>query len=422
MKKIIVFLLAILLCLPSCTGIGDGLPESSEKEDSTQAQTSAQNSREELEYSPVSVSSGGATINPIRAYSYSSYYKDGEGYEADGLGSYDIYSDPSITPNDFPTLVCAGDEVTFSYPSNLTFGRVTVRDLNYVSIPITVELERLAELPVGDYVIEFSETERGDGLTTGYDAIFRLVITQSTSSHPGYFNQITMIRYDFSGYGVSTKVIEPCYLSYTIIDMIVSLSVTETKAEKIADGELEDYGYSPPVERGTLWLEIGSSLYRINPDATEMCLVKTHLGAGYRMSGEYLDLAILAKCLYEAWYYHPYDYYSGTYDNSTGTISLERMYEAESGVEIGVIDFDVKKEYGAVNTVTVEITAKKDADLRLVLDSRQSDDNLGAGDLKELSMKKGERQTLTLSFSGWQYSYWIYIRVDNTVVSVQIKP
>ena len=98
------------------------------------------------------------------------------------------------------------------------------------------------------------------------------------------------------------------------------------------------------------------------------------------------------------------------------------MYEAESGVEISVIDFDVKKEHGSVNTVTVEITAKKDADLRLVLDSRQSDDNLGAGDLKEFSMKKGKKKTVTLSFSGWQYSYWIYIRVDNTVVSVQIKP
>jgi len=231
-----------------------------------------------------------------------------------------------------------------------------------------------------------------------------------------------MIRYDFSGYGVSTKVIEPCHLSYTIIDMIVSLSVTETKEEKIADGQLDDYGNSPPVERGTLWLEIGSDLYRLNPEATEMCLVKTHLGAGSRMSGEYLDLAILAKCLYEAWYYHPYDYYSGSFDNSTGEISLGNVYSSDSAVNVILKSFDVKKEYGAVNTVTVEISAVKDADLRLVLDSRQSDDNLGAGDLKELSMKKGEKQTLTLSFSGWQYSYWIYIRVDNTVVSVQIKP
>lgn len=246
-----------------------------------------------------------------------------------------------------------------------------------------------------------------------------LEITKETNRD--YSEGIELIRYDWSGYGVSYNTIEPCKLSSDIIEIIGSMKITEEKSDEIADGTLDEYYNAPPVQRGTSWVEIGSKIYRLDPEMTEISIVKRHLGEGKKLDSD-SDIARLAKLLHQAWYYHPYDYYSGTYDNSTGTISLERMYEAESGVEISVIDFDVKKEHGSVNTVTVEITAKKDADLRLVLDSRQSDDNLGAGDLKEFSMKKGKKKTVTLSFSGWQYSYWIYIRVDNTVVSVQIKP
>ncbi len=374
-------------------------------------------------YSSVIIESGGEEISPIRVYSYSSYYKDGEGYEADGLGAYAIFTDSAISPDDFPILVYSGEKIDFSSPENVTLGMISVYDLNYVSMPIRFSnLYELSKLPIGDYIIVFNETERGDGLTSGYDSIFRFIVTQSTSSHPGYSSPIILTRYDWSGYGVSRKTIEPCYLSYTIIELIYSLSLSENKSEIIAEGDLADYGNSPPVERGTSWVEIGSNIYRFDPEITEIALVETHLGAGSLLSAESPDLGIISDLLHAAWYYHPYDYYSGSYDNSTGNISIDRMYEAESDVEINVKSFIVEKEFNSVNSVTLEITAKADVDLRLVLDSRQSDDNLGAGDLKEFSMKKGETQTVTLSFSGWQYSYWIYIKADNTMVSVQIKP
>lgn len=250
-------------------------------------------------------------------------------------------------------------------------------------------------------------------------SVVTLKIPKETESE--YSEPINLIRYDWSGYGVSYKTLEPCSLSSDIIKIIASMSETDEKADEIADGALDDYYNQPPVERGTSWVEIGSEIYRLDPEMTEISIVERHLGAGKKLdSASSIDR--LGKLLHEAWYYHPYDYYSGSFDNSTGKISLECMYEAESDVEINVKDFKVEKEHGSVNSVTIEITAKADVDLRLVLDSRQSDDNLGAGDLKEFSMKKGEKKTVTLSFSGWQYSYWIYIKADNTMISMQIKP
>lgn len=234
--------------------------------------------------------------------------------------------------------------------------------------------------------------------------------------------QVKLVRYDWSGYGVSYKTIESCQLADEIVEIISAMDETMKVSMMKALGDLEDYGNNPPVDRGTSWVEIGSELYRLDPEMTEISIVKRHLGAGKMLDSD-SSIDRLGDLLYDAWYYHPYDYYSGTYDNSTGTISLERMYEAESGVEISVKDFDVKNESGAVNTVTVEVTAKKDIDLRLILSSQQSDDNIGLGDRKEFSMKKGKKKTVTLSFSGWDsHSYWIDIKADNTVVSITINP
>ena len=236
-----------------------------------------------------------------------------------------------------------------------------------------------------------------------------------------YSEPINLVRYDWSGYGVSFNTIEPCALADEIVRIIESMAKTDEKSDEIADGTLEEYYNSPPVERGTSWVEIGSEIYRLDPEMTEIAIVESHLGAGKKLDSD-SSIGRLATLLHQAWYYHPYDYYSGSYDNATGKISIERMYEAESKVEINVKSFDVKKEHNSANTVTVEITAKEDAEVRLKLDSRQSDDNLGAGDLKELSMKKGEKKTVTLFFSGWQSSYWIYIKADNTMLSVRIDP
>ncbi|MBO5701308.1 MAG: hypothetical protein J6S71_02610 [Clostridia bacterium] len=236
-----------------------------------------------------------------------------------------------------------------------------------------------------------------------------------------YSQEINLIRYDWSGYGVSYKTIEPCAFADEIIEIITSMKKTSKVSAMIAFGDLESYGNDPPVERGTSWVEIGSEIYRLDPEMTEISIVERHLGSGKKLDSA-TSIDRLGDLLHAAWYYHPYDYYSGSYDNSTGEISLDRMYEAESDVAMNVKSFSVEKEHGSINSVTVEVTAKADVDLRLVLDSRQSDDNLGAGDLKEFSMKKGETQTVTLSFSGWQYSYWIYIKADNTMISMQINP
>ncbi len=237
----------------------------------------------------------------------------------------------------------------------------------------------------------------------------------------GYSEEINLIRYDWSGYGVSYKTIEACSLSSDIIEIIASMSKTDEKSEKIADGSLDDYGNAPPVERGTSWVEIGSKIYRLDPEMTEISIVERHLGEGKKLESD-SDIARLGDLLHDAWYYHPYDYYSGSYDNSTGKISLDHMYEAESDVEINVKSLSVEKEFNSVNSIKLELISDIDQIVEMRLESAQSDDNLAAGDYKEISLTKNKPEAVELSFGGWEYSYWITVTVDNTRINLRIEP
>lgn len=390
MKKIFVFLLAVLLCLPSCAGIGD---------DPTETERTVISGDEEIhtdfEGVYLTLDSVCETSLSVTWHNDSEYEMIfGEEYKVELLsadGSWNSVLKDLFSVEAIALLLPSGGEIKKGY-----------------------SLKPFDVSALGRYRLRCEFWYGGNTYNTWVEF-------EVGNEKAEYTGSVKLTRYDWSGYGISYKTIDPCVLADEIIGIIQSMPQTNEKSVKIADGVLEEYYNAPPVERGTSWVEVGSKIYRLDSEMTEISIVERHLGEGKKLESD-SDIERLAKLLHQAWYYHPYNYYSGSFDNSTGKISLDCMYEAESNVDIKVKSFKVEKEFNSVNSVTVELTAKADVEVRLVLDSRQSDDNLGAGDLKEISMKKGETQTVTLSFSGWQYSYWVYIKADNTMISMQINP
>ncbi len=230
---------------------------------------------------------------------------------------------------------------------------------------------------------------------------------------------VLLRRYAFDGGAVSSKTVSAGPLASEILGELANAASTGKKAEKISDEPLSSFYSAPPVEPGTLWIEAGGLLYRASPDLSELFLVETHLGAGR-------GLAVSERCrsaLYSAWYYYPYDYYSGSYQNRTDRLELTRMFEADSAVEIRVKKLEIKNEIDPVNKIAVELLSKDDRTVTLTLDCRQGADNLAAGDRRTLSLEAGKAETAELTFGGFRnVTYWITLAADNTMVSIAVEP
>ena len=104
---------------------------------------------------------------------------------------------------------------------------------------------------------------------------------------------------------------------------------------------------------------------------SRICRVDDYLGGG-----EYLEISdSLKKMLNEAWYYYPYDFYTGVF--SGGEFSISHVYEAASAVKVEVTDIRLIGEDGRV---TLKLTAGCDTEVFVSAMSYQSDDNLGSTD------------------------------------------
>ncbi len=230
---------------------------------------------------------------------------------------------------------------------------------------------------------------------------------------------LELIRYAPSGWGISRKTVE---YGGKMIDHLDSLKETGETSPKLSDiEELPAYGYDVPenVERGTFWVSYGDKLYRADPVFETICFVETYFG-----EGKVLEMPEeLSKMLWDAWYYAPYDYYTGTYVNGGEIPEPEHRYSADSNVTVKIKDFHViKAHHPENNSVTVELTAKTDCKAVVTLDCYASDDNLSGGDWKEITLKAGQPQELTLNFGGFTFNYWIKISVDNTIAEIKIEP
>ena len=235
--------------------------------------------------------------------------------------------------------------------------------------------------------------------------------------------KIRILQYTWDGWGISYKTIEDCDTLYNIIDYLKNAKETGKTTEKISDDVLELGGGEYPVERGTMWIEWGNKIYRLSHDRSRLCLVDTHFG-----KGEVLEITEeFITNVNNAWYYAPYDYYSGTYRNSDDTFEIEHIFKSPSSVQMSVKGIDIANgsdfHDGDVNKITVELLSTTDQEITIYLDCQQSEDNRGEGDFKTVQLKKDVPVTVELSFSGWSdFYYWIYIKADYTMARIEINP
>ena len=244
---------------------------------------------------------------------------------------------------------------------------------------------------------------------------------------PGYEEGVNLIRYNWDGIGIKQKGIYTCDLGYAIIDCLSKLQETGDIIPVISeDAKIEFSGSQPivsgrlPIERGTVWIDCGSvGLFRLNPEMTEICIVETHFG-----EGKVLQMTdTLESLLSQAWYYHPYDYWYGNYENNT--VTLQQVYKAVSAVEhIKIEDMYIIDEIDSKNNkIVLNIQANESKKVMVCLKSYHSDDNIAGIYFKEIDLISGEEITLEFTFPGfYNYTYWVSIMIDNTQINMAINP
>ncbi len=151
--------------------------------------------RESYQYSSTVVNSGAEGIRPIRTLSWKTQYaaNGNELLTGDGEGSYGLFRDPGTDPNTFPTLTVSG-EITVNVSEHTKIGTPTVYDLDYEPIESSPGWKELHMLPVGEYIVVFSETEDerntrwglGKYWVTGYENVFRIIILPSGKMNEFY--------------------------------------------------------------------------------------------------------------------------------------------------------------------------------------------------------------------------------------------
>ncbi len=391
----------------------------------------AQNETDKYRYSSSIVSSGQNNIQPIQCMRGTTQYEKGEPVlNGCGDGVYRIFDDPETQLSDIPVLAWSGD-VNVTVPVNVLLGYIKVYGTDYEELGFAIEGFRdLSALPHGEYLIVFAEQIDGRGCDaeiedfwiTDNECLFRLVIPEPSSKdleETEYQAALKMMLYNWDGYGVSIKTIAACDLAYSIIDALEDMPETGETVDKISEETVDEYSGVLPVKGGTMWIDVGTDIYRLNPDNTQLCRVKEHLGKGYviEMTEQFKTM------IRDAWHYHPYDYYSGTYINESDELVVNHVYEADSSIQIQVKKIEVENKYHPTNKITVELVSTIDQTVDVRVDCYRSDDDLDGGDYKELTLKAGKKQTVELNFGGWENSdFWIMISADNTRINLRIEP
>lgn len=249
--------------------------------------------------------------------------------------------------------------------------------------------------------------------------VTRIYTDPDSIPHTGTEVGFKILRYNWIGEGIGQKEIYACDLGYAIIDSLSKLQETGDIIPQISEDEINEFTGELPIARGTVWIDCGSvGLFRLNPEMTEICKVQTHLG-----EGKVLQMTdTLSELLVQAWYYHPYDYWSGTYKN--GAVTLRQIYKNDSVIEwVEIESIHIENKIDSKNNkITLRIRANESETVTARLESYQSDDNLGSMDAKKISLAKGEETTVEFTFSGFNYTYWVSIMIDNTRIVLTINP
>lgn len=232
---------------------------------------------------------------------------------------------------------------------------------------------------------------------------------------------IKIMQHSWDGWGVSTKTIPASDITKSIIDELVKMTETGEIVAEVSEGTLDEYfdNYeNSSLARGTMWLEVGSRIYRISPALTEICRVDTHLGEG-RVLGITDKFKTLVR---DVWQYYPYNYYKGKYIKSTGDMTLKRVFSADSTIEINIKKIEIEEGFAPENKITLGLVSTIDQIVEINLHCQQSDDNLAGGDRKEIALSMREEREIELGFGGWDNSnFRIYITADNTRLELEIN-
>lgn len=257
-----------------------------------------------------------------------------------------------------------------------------------------------------------------------YEDVFCLIVGEEENlnddlTHSGYEVEVKLLQYTWDGWGISTKTVGACGVAYNIIDALKAMKETGETVPKISDEVFEIGGGQYSAERGTMWIESSGKIYRLTPDLSQICLVKTHFG-----EGKVLEITDEFKTnVNNAWHYAPYDYYKGTYNKGDYTVDLTSVFKSGSSIKLNIKKIQIESGYDPNNTITIELISSVDQEVNIKLRCQQSDDNLATGDYKTVQLKKGEPTTVDLTFGGWpNFTYWVYIEADFTKAEITINP
>lgn len=249
--------------------------------------------------------------------------------------------------------------------------------------------------------------------------VTRMYTDPDAITHSGTEAGFKMLRYNWDGWGVSQKEIKTCDLAYAVIDRLSQLRETGETVPKISDDTLDENTGELPITRGTVWIDCGSvGMFRLNPEMTEICKVEAPLGEGKML--EMTDT--LRGLLEQAWFYYPYDCWYGKYEN--GSLTLQQVFKADSAVESIVIEsIHIENTYDPHNKINLSIRSSESKSISVRLQCQQSDDNLAAGDFKDIALTEGKETKVELTFGGFMNTtYYVTIFIDNTMINLTVKP
>ena len=198
-----------------------------------------------------------------------------------------------------------------------------------------------------------------------------------------------------------------------IISLLNQLEETGEIEETISDEEVDldsFYIQDYPVDGGTMWVEAEGTLYRFGASGG-VSRVEKPLGEG-------VVLKYIAECweeIHHAWYFWPYDYWGGTYEN--GVLKMSHSYAGESSVSATVKDIYVEKRGGSIQ---LELVSDKTQIVKVHWDS-YSGDQLGTNDSRSVLLFAGQKSNVTLPFDGFKYGCSLEIKVGNTVLDILIR-
>ncbi len=253
-----------------------------------------------------------------------------------------------------------------------------------------------------------------------YEYFLKTSVIPFTTSVPQNGETIRLLRYNRDGSGVGIKEILPCELNDSILRMLKNAKTTNQKFEAISDElVVNEYAGVLPVDPGTMWVETSFGIFRVSPDLKVLCKVSSHLG-----EGQVLEMPVmLTVALHQAWDYYPYDYYVVEDDIKSGVTTSNHVFDAESNIEVERVTCWYNNGSFKSGVALLDITSKIDQIVTVKLDCMRSEDLLGKGDSKTVSLRAGERTEILLDFEGWDDApFYIYLTFENKRIEMKVIP